>query len=402
MKLTIKSLYKSLLIVIATSVCCEQTYAVNLIKEKTLIHDTKGSLCFDDFLIKNKKLLCYGGLENFSSYKEELPYNVDDPLSFDKTNDYSLNKNENNSKKRVYFATSNPNNTIIGAVTKNSNGKKLIELCNSSFMPFKEIELNESYLKPTKIYFTPDGKYLVALTYYSWYDYNDKEYHKKFLIKIIDPSKEQIISSYKIDHRIPKHSIYRDLGPSKTVDYLLIPDNQHIVYISDCFISEYYSYDHYGEFYFEILRLNQETLCMEKIEDFKKEEVLYQVLANELKKNKFVKPLYIDANNGFFLLDCASEKCIKKYSLTQQEYSASIDNIILFPSHFSSGNQIALFPDKYFAVYNAKKNMVQLFDFDLKKLAEIEIPYCENLQFSDDGKKLIVTIHKKTIIFKIE
>jgi len=405
MKLTIKSLHKSLLIIIAASVCCKQTCAINLVKEKTLYYDNKSSLCFDDILIKNKKLLCYGGIENLSSFPEELLDNVDVIFPFSEAKNYFLNQDEITSKKHVFFTASNPNNEIIGTVTRNSNGKNFIDLCNTSFMPIKEIKMRKLYLKPTKIYYTPDGKYLVALTYYSWYDNRGEENHKKFFIEIIDPNKKQIISSYEIDHRIPKHSEFRDMGdigPDKDIDYLLIPDNQHIVYISDCFDSEYYSGKHYGEYYFEILRLNQQTLCIKKIKDFKKEEALYQVLADELKKNKFVRPLYIDIKNGYFLLHFESENCIKKYSSTEQKYSASIDDINLFNSHFLRGNQVALFPNTYFAIYDYKKNMVQLFDFDLKKLAETEMPYCESLQFSDDGKKLIATKNKKITIITVE
>jgi len=373
--------------------------AVNLVVEKTLYHDNNGSLCFDDILVKNKRLLCYGGVENLASFQEDLSDDIGKNFPFNEAKDYSFPEK---SKKHVFFAASNPNNDIIGAITHTSSSTKCIELCDKSFMSSKDIKMKASYLKPTKIYYTPDGKYLVVLTYYSWYSYDDSRGHKKFVIKIIDPSNGQIVSSYKIDHRIPKHSDFRYAGPEKTIDYLLIPDNQHIVYISDCFDSEYYSYDHYGKYYFEILRLNQQTLDIEKIDNFKNEEALYQILAQKLRNENFVRPLYIDVKNGFFLLHVQPKNCIKKFSLTEQKFSKKLYDAHLFESHGSSGNQIALFPNTYFAFYDYKKEMIQLFNFNLEMLAETKAEICDNVQFSDNGKKLIATNSKKTTIFNIE
>lgn len=273
-------------------------------------------------------------------------------------------------------------------IVSDSPRKISLVLCTENFVLYKKINLNNFI--PTKIYYTPNGQYLVALTFPP-----DDTWHEKPCIQIIDPSKEtdSPISSYKIE-------LPQNLDASLRLDDYLLVTNDHIVYVSSNNIAK--ENCTCKSRYFEIFRSLQQYPFIEKIETFQDSETFYQALAKKLNNNLGTSPLYLSPEDGFSLLYFEDLNCIGKYILSKKMYTKASIKLDIFNYDMVP---IAFFPNKYLAFCKDNTDL-NLYDFDLALLDTLKIDETmdgsvENLRFSGDGTKLIVTTNKKVLVFAI-
>lgn len=355
MFLTIKSLYKTLKIFIFAAACFGQVSAVAFKGKKIFFiePETISSNACENFLFHDQKLFCYNGITE---------------------------------KKQVKTIAINQYNQLIGAITINSQGARKLEMCDKTFRSLNAINLGD--FLPYKIYYTPNGKYLIALTFHK----DDTFWRDAPCIKIINPSKpiDPIVASYTI--KMPQNlkvSISRD-------DYLVVPDNQHIVYISS-----HESNKNQCSRYFKILKLISEEPYIKEMDNLQENgEAVYITLANELVANPGTIPLYINPEKYYFLLYFEKDEIIKKFTLSSDNDAAPKINLALFDYSYKP---IAIFPDKYLAFHDS--GHLRLFNLNLKLLDEHIIGKEDgpvySLRFSGSGKHLAVTTKTSVIVLTI-
>lgn len=362
--------YKVALACILVFTCrCHQTEVTFKIAESISVRFKMSVDVYENVIFMNGQLLCYGGHEIGNIFTHTLNCSLLEPK-------YG---------NIVESVAVHPSSEAIGAVTAGIFDNKSFELCDKKFKPFKKISLGE-YI-PRKLYYTPNGKYLVLLAVFS-----KDFYHKQPCIKIFDLNKSLNVPVASLPIKISKNIKTYGLPQD---DYLLIPDDQHIVYVSCNKNAD-------KTIFFKIFRLqSQSEQIIEKIKLFEPSENIYSVLAALLSKKPKTIPLYIDPANGYFFLYSSKEKTIKKYNVSSDECTAWIESS--FPRF--GAMPYVVYPHKYLALWS-DFHQIELFDMDLKRFGGLVVnkkndrEICD-VSFSDDGQKLIIVTTKKVLIVDI-
>lgn len=371
---TTKSLYKTLKISIFAAACFGQVCAIKFELLQTIpkLLDTGKSLILPD-----NTLYSYGGPCGFSKGL----FIKKNESKIDLKKNFLVQSLEFNPKYEIFAAT------IEGNEENNWNANQIV-FYDKTLTPFKESSNKNDYVTK-KLYFTPNKNYLIALTYPSK---DITRANPRINIFECSASNKVLFSAY---HEIKLPNDYVFSFPDQ--DYLLVPDNNHIVYSSG-----YHSKGDKWFRAFKILRLSPYLPSTPTSDWYKRDEKIYECLDDVLKKCPNTRPLHINPQKGCFFIGDYQNSEIQKFVIQNNKpYKAGS----IFTDIFTSQQPIAFDRDgNYAAIGHFQSNLIDVVNLNSMTLLDpIKIDlkdghYVYSLKFSE-GKEPKLTITTSSNIF---